>query len=203
MSVVPNVKKYRIVITALLSVALLTLLMPNKGKFKYEYQRGRPWLYETLVAPVDFPILKSQQELRQEREHIASEMIPHYRLKPYNQVVDGVNQFFTGIVPDSIRFGLLGELTLLYNMGVLDEFPDSSYKGGVISLTGENSATYIQIKNLKSAIEAYSHLASFLESSGYSANLLRGELFTTGTIPPNIIFDNPSCHSVKKHYNIG
>ena len=44
-------------------------MFPRTGIFKYEFQKGKPWMHETLMAPYDFPILKSDEDLRKaERE---------------------------------------------------------------------------------------------------------------------------------------
>jgi len=40
------------------SAFIIVLLFPKQGKFKYEYQQGRPWQHEDLVTPFDFPIIK-------------------------------------------------------------------------------------------------------------------------------------------------
>lgn len=53
-----------------ISVAVVVYLNPREVKFKYEFQKGKPWLYENLVAPFDFPILKTEDELAQERKSI-------------------------------------------------------------------------------------------------------------------------------------
>lgn len=33
---------------------LLLLMMPRTGKFNYDYKKGSPWAYETLVSQIDF-----------------------------------------------------------------------------------------------------------------------------------------------------
>ena len=52
-----------------LGIALVVMMIfyPVDGKFRYQYKKGSPWLYETLVSPIDFPLLKTQQELAEER----------------------------------------------------------------------------------------------------------------------------------------
>ncbi|MDP3435696.1 MAG: hypothetical protein Q8S04_00480, partial [Bacteroidales bacterium] len=75
------IKKQRIYINISFVVILLALVIPNKGKFRYEYQKGRPWLYESLVAPVDFPVLKTVAEIRKEREELSSSVVPYYNYK--------------------------------------------------------------------------------------------------------------------------
>ena len=68
-------------IAFLLTAVLLTALLPNKGKFRYEYQKGQAWAYETLVAPIDFPLLKSEDELRLEREELAHKSVPYFNMR--------------------------------------------------------------------------------------------------------------------------
>ena len=70
------IKKYSNNITLislfLVTALLMLYLLPREGKFRYEYQRGRPWMHETLIAPFDFPIYKSESELRSERDSVLS-----------------------------------------------------------------------------------------------------------------------------------
>jgi putative nucleotidyltransferase with HDIG domain len=53
--------------------------MPREGKFKYEFQKGKPWMHETLIAPYDFPIYKSQKQIRTERDSILENFKPYFR----------------------------------------------------------------------------------------------------------------------------
>ncbi|MEC8090516.1 MAG: HDIG domain-containing metalloprotein [Bacteroidota bacterium] len=61
------------VILFLITVFSLVYLFPRSGGFKYNYQTGKPWPYETLLAPFDFPIAKSEEELIAERLAVAQE----------------------------------------------------------------------------------------------------------------------------------
>ena len=40
-------------------VVMVVYLLPRAGSFQYEIQAGKPWQYETLLAPYDFPIQKT------------------------------------------------------------------------------------------------------------------------------------------------
>ena len=42
-------------------------LMPRNSKFPYDYRKGREWKYETLFAQFDFPIYKTEEQMREER----------------------------------------------------------------------------------------------------------------------------------------
>jgi len=64
---------------ALAVVLLLSLVvMPEGGSFDYTYEKGQLWPYETLLAPIDFPILKTDKEMMEEREKKAESVIPYY-----------------------------------------------------------------------------------------------------------------------------
>ena len=54
----------------LLTTSLIVLLFPRTGSFKYEFQKGTPWKHETIMAPYDFPILKSDEDMSKERDEI-------------------------------------------------------------------------------------------------------------------------------------
>lgn len=48
----------------------MVYLNPREAKFKYEFQKGKPWLHENLTAPFDFSIRKSEKALLQEKDRI-------------------------------------------------------------------------------------------------------------------------------------
>jgi len=56
------------ILAFVLTLVIVVLLMPRNVKFKYEYQKMRPWQHETLYAPFNFPIYKSDEQVRSERE---------------------------------------------------------------------------------------------------------------------------------------
>ena len=65
----------------ILSICVITVyLFPKVGSFQYEYQKGMPWRYETLTAPFDFPIHKTEDELQEEREKLVQEQSPIFIL---------------------------------------------------------------------------------------------------------------------------
>ena len=59
--------------------AVTVYLFPKVGTFQYEYQKGMPWQYETLYAPFDFPIYKTEEELQEDREQVIAEQEPIYK----------------------------------------------------------------------------------------------------------------------------
>ena len=66
-------------IVFVIAFVCMILLYPNVGKFKYAYRSGTPWMYETLMAPFDFPILKTSAEINQEREQVANQLVSYFK----------------------------------------------------------------------------------------------------------------------------
>ena len=64
-----------------LAVLLLVLvaIMPRMGKFNFDYRRGSPWQYETLISRIDFPILKTREQIEEERERAGKGVVPYFR----------------------------------------------------------------------------------------------------------------------------
>lgn len=54
------------IILYVLTVVLIVFLFPKGGKFKYDYFKGKPWLYENYYAPFDFAIKKSKESIDKE-----------------------------------------------------------------------------------------------------------------------------------------
>ena len=49
---------------------LIVYLFPKGGKYKYEFQKGKPWQYENLLAPFDFAIQKGEALIKEEKLEI-------------------------------------------------------------------------------------------------------------------------------------
>ena len=52
--------------------------LPRVGQFQFEFQQGKPWQHETLYAPFDFSIFKTDKQLKEERERIAVQNYPYF-----------------------------------------------------------------------------------------------------------------------------
>ncbi|MFH0866339.1 MAG: HDIG domain-containing metalloprotein [Bacteroidota bacterium] len=52
----------------IISIIIVVLQFPREGKFKYEFYKGKPWMHDDLIAPFDFAVLKSDQDIHAEKE---------------------------------------------------------------------------------------------------------------------------------------
>lgn len=75
----PKLRQTLIIVGTLLFVtALLVFFLPRETKEGYEYEQGRPWRYNSLIASFDFPIYKTQDEVSAERDSALRSFQPFY-----------------------------------------------------------------------------------------------------------------------------
>ena len=71
----PSIFKVFLFIAA---VGIIVYIFPREGKFKYEFQKGKPWAHVDLFAPFDFPIYKSDQDIIDEKGYVKSIQLPYF-----------------------------------------------------------------------------------------------------------------------------
>ncbi len=73
-------------ILLILAIVAIVYIFPKQGKFKYEFHnlKGKPWYHDDLIAPFDFVILKSNEELANEKAEIIKNAKPYFK---YNQTI--------------------------------------------------------------------------------------------------------------------
>ena len=125
---------------------LIVYLFPKSGKFKYNFEKGKPWQSESLQAPFDFAIKKTDEEIALEKKSIIDNAMLYFDLD--NSIHKKVNdayeeQFkatFSDTLPNSISKKLFKTgkniVSELYKYGVLSEDYDFSKDRTVVILDG-------------------------------------------------------------------
>ena len=104
-----------------LAVIAVTAMLPKQRQFKYELQKGKAWQYEDLYAPFDFVVLKTNAEIKEERENI------YKNAKPYFTVISSVYP------EQKIRFEQEFERRFASAMDILhSKFPDQQVNADTI-----------------------------------------------------------------------
>ncbi len=177
----------------LLTTVLIVYLFPKGGKFKYEIPKGKPWQYENLYAPFDFAILKTPEEIQQERDQIRQEHMPYYDYDP--TAVDSVKQDlaeeFPVVFPDSIpqyqrtRLWNFVDVTAseIYSKGLLQESQEQDPEQ-MIYLREGNEVTQVLYSEILKQHQLRNYIIQRINSTNfqdYRAPLL--ELFFNNVYP--------------------
>ncbi|MFC2112306.1 HD family phosphohydrolase [Bacteroidota bacterium] len=91
-----NLKEITIISLFTLTTLIILLLFPGEGRFRFEFNKGTPWMHDELIAPFDFPIYKFDEEVTSERDSILQEFKPYFLIDPTitTQQLAGLDQFF-------------------------------------------------------------------------------------------------------------
>ena len=162
----------------LVSVALIVFFFPQGGKFKYEFQKGKPWQYENLYAPIDFSIKKTQEEITQEQLSLRTGKTGYYTFDAaiVSDVKSNVETELKALLA-SIAYSARQQRNLIqasvdaidsiYRLGVFQNLPISSS----IVLVKNNEAIPVPPVNSLDLSEAKKRISSILSSK----NLEGGE----------------------------
>ena len=115
--------------------AILVLSMPRTAKFNYDYRKGSPWPYETLVSQFDFPILKTEEQLLEEIDKVDGGTVPYYRYS--EEVVNNTVKAIQGLDLGKyarLRPAIASGMADIYAKGVISDAKEKLDRGyGVLS----------------------------------------------------------------------
>ncbi len=119
------------IVLFLVTLVILLALFPREGKFKYEFQRGKPWQHEDLIAPFNFAILKQQSELKNERKAALAEAYLFFRYD-HEKGEYSKSDFLARLDRSALKFATSEEKELVINTGF--SLLDSIYAKGIIEM---------------------------------------------------------------------
>lgn len=111
----------------IVAAVLIAYFFPRESKFKYQFFEGKPWRYELLTAPSDFPIYKTDEEIKAEKDTILKQFEPYYRMDPIVETdqIDHLRTDYTAnlreTVPPAYMQYIETSLIRLYKNGIISQ----------------------------------------------------------------------------------
>ena len=187
---------FRIVII-LVICSIIVFLFPKAGSFQYEFQKGMPWRYETLYAPFDFPIYKTEAELEAESAKVAKEQPPIFNLNEnvkhtqLTKFIAATDKYMTPGNSAAIEL-LRKKLAVFYDYGIL-QLPDALEAGNIktIKIVHNNIGRDVDFQNVYTLKKAYSALNELVQSLSLPKTVKEHilSLNLNNYIQPNLEFD--------------
>lgn len=185
----------RVWITAL-TVAIIVWFLPRDSNSKrYNYDVGKPWMYQSFIAQFDFPIYKSEDAIKQEQDSILKGLMPYYNNDPtrekkelerfnkdFSSELTGLSHHYRAIIIDRIH--------RLYSAGIMNtpEYNAIAHDStNMVKVVAGKSATPIEIGCIYSTMSAYEALLKDEELSKDRALLQKLNL--TNYLEPNLTYD--------------
>ena len=155
---------YKVYLPLVVLFVLPTLVMPRSPKFQYDYQKGAPWMYEDLVSEFDFPLLKSEEQLKSDLQKAGSSVIPVFRYDPsvFQSAQSALASAELGKY-SSARPALNVALQDIYSKGILPASHQSDIVGFVY-VQRDMRAAKVPVEELYTIAEAEDALRSSLAS---------------------------------------
>lgn len=202
--------KPRIYISLLLLFVILLFIMPRTVKFNYDYKKGTPWNYTTLVAECDFPILKTETQIEKERKLKGTKIIPYYKFS--NEVV---NEYlkkaesldlgkYSYIKPEIVKV-----VNFIYSIGVLSnqevylaeaESEGVEFSDELIYVQKNKHAYKRPLNEVFEVSEAKDKLYAKLSSKYLEVNIdsLYNAVDMDNLIVPSLIFDKQATRTLQE-----
>ena len=161
---------FYLVMILIAGIGLIFMIFPGESRFKFEFQKGSPWRHETLIAPFNFAILKTEADVKAQNDSILNTYNPYFTLDTLIESTK-VKDFSLALsklieshahIKSSVKFeNLPNILGKIYQAGILqqsiDSYDELSGKKVIILIKG-NKAIKTPVTGLYSIKSAYKTL---------------------------------------------
>jgi putative nucleotidyltransferase with HDIG domain len=174
-------------------VGVVVYLLPRAGSFQYEIQAGKPWQYETLLAPYDFPIQKTADELEEERTRLKANIPRYFSVdqEVLPAVFDAFDQYVAALPANEASNALFVNwrttIEAMYTIGVVS-FSETLFEEE-IALVNNTKKKTIKLTDLYADIDVKNELENQLIEAGTGILSDASMQYLLSLITPNVSYD--------------
>jgi cyclic-di-AMP phosphodiesterase PgpH len=193
----------------------LYFALPQEGRFRYEFQKGRPWMHSTLIAPFDFAIMKSEQTISTERDSLLKSLTPYFlfhdsvglqQIKALSLKIDEITLkenteiLYSRIVKDKV----LTIFEKIYASGILEQgggnSPPPDGRGGLFIIRNKIAvkASPGQLYSLKTAYSEANAALEVLKNSDPDLKKIIEKFNADDFLTVNLSFDADKTDAERK-----
>ncbi|MBR5325516.1 MAG: HDIG domain-containing protein [Prevotella sp.] len=177
------------------TVTIIVWLMPRNNYATFKIEQGKPWAYTDLSAPFDFPIYKSDEAVKAERDSLMDLYEPYYL---YNNEIAGkqIRQFYKdysngipGLSNDYLSI-IANRLRNFYTQGIMNSSEYARLRqdtSRTVRIISGKDASSRQITKMYSVISAYEQIFND-ETLAQHKDILR-KCNLNDYITPNLTYD--------------
>lgn len=187
----------------IISVGIIVWFIPRNSGPQFRYDVGKPWMYGSLIAKFDFPIYKTDESIKEERDSMLRKFEPYFN---FNSTTENkqMAQFFAdfkdGIpgLPNNYTSIVANKLHQLYKKGIMGAAEYSGFAKDttkMIRIVDGKTATSIKVNQINSTMGAYEQIFQDEELAPHKALLQRCNL--NEYIEPNIVYDKDRSETEK------
>ena len=190
-------------VLVILTVVIVVWALPREEGKMFHYDEGKPWMYGQLIAQFDFPVYKTEEALKAERDSILKHFQPYYNMNSYvgEKNIEQFNKDFPNGLPDLpliYKTLVAKRLEMLYNIGIMDPVQYSTMikdTASIIRVVDGKEAQPQHVRQFRSTTTAYEQLFQDEVLAKERAVLQRCNL--NNYIEPNLIYDQVRSETEK------
>ena len=177
------------------TVAIIVWLMPRSSHNTFKIEKGKPWIYADLKAPFDFPIYKTDEAVKAERDSLMRQYEPYYVVnnemvgkqlrqfsKDYSNGIPGLSDDYLSIISNRLR--------KLYSQGIMNSSEYARLNkdtSQMIRIVDGKNALSVPITKVHSVVSAYEQI--FLDEALSAHRDILQKCNLNDYLMPNLIYD--------------
>jgi len=152
-----------------LALLLIVYFFPKEGRFKYDFEKNKPWQYENLYAPFDFAVRKTDEEIQKEKDSVKKFMPLYFKKEPVDlkkltrvtdSLIDRKRKLFSSDDIRYLKYINHRVLQRIYKVGLISELPEKELTSQAYLITGNditevNGKEIYSVHQIKKLLENY------------------------------------------------
>ena len=177
------------------TVVIIVWFLPRDSQNSFKMEKGKPWIYADIKAPFDFPVYKSEEVVKAERDSLMKLYEPYFNYNKETEVIQ-VRQFLKdynkGIpgLPEDYSILISNRLRSIYDQGIMSNTDYAKFNKDttqMIRIVNGKIASSTLITNIYSTVTAYEQIFQVPELQPYREVLVKCNL--NDYISPNLLYD--------------
>ena len=182
-------------VLVIISIVLIVWAMPHDNRSYFHIEKDKPWKYADFTAPFDFPVYKSDEAIKAEKDSLMKTYEPYYQFNQDReaQMVKKFQQDYAEGIPELgseyVKI-ISNRLHSLYQQGIMSSAEYSELRtdtAKMIRIVSGKQANSVSILEIYSAKTAYEQLFQD-ETLALQRSILQ-KCNLNDYITPNLIYD--------------
>jgi putative nucleotidyltransferase with HDIG domain len=196
----------QIALIYIIAILLVYFMFPREGKFRYEYTKNKPWMLENLVAPFDFPIFKSDQQVQREMDSLVNNQLLYFfqdslvgsgMLNAFNRDYNSIAASMGLGVTINNRWSMTREVVAnllqeVYDMGIIERhavLEEKVPEQTRIMIVRDDLAEEYPLSAIFTLRSAYEYVSGDLSGGSAGALTILNRMNLTDYLAPSVMYD--------------